>query len=281
MSTPHFSRRLFNSAMRALVYASAALTAALLLFVVGTILRRGLGHVTVELLTTQESILRGTVGILPSILNTVFVIALSLGIALPLGVGAAIYLTEYAKNRRLAGAIEFAAETLAGIPSIIYALVGVILFCSSLGLKKTLLSGGLTLAIMVLPTILRTTQESLKTVPRSWREGSLGLGSGKWHMIRTIVLPSSLDGIVTGCILAVGRVVGESAVLLYTAGLSTAMQDFTRPAQASGATLSAALYIYAKERSDLDTAFAIAVLLLVLTVLIDLAAKRAGKKLKK
>lgn len=281
MLNPHFSRRLFNGAMRALVYASAALTAALLLFVVGTILRRGLGHVTVELLTTQESILRGTVGILPSILNTVFVIALSLGIALPLGVGAAIYLTEYAKNRRLAGAIEFAAETLAGIPSIIYALVGVILFCSSLGLKKTLLSGGLTLAIMVLPTIVRTTQESLKTVPRSWREGSLGLGSGKWHMIRTIVLPSSLDGIVTGCILAVGRVVGESAVLLYTAGLSTAMQDFTRPAQASGATLSAALYIYAKERSDLDTAFAIAVLLLVLTVLIDLAAKRAGKKLKK
>ena len=197
--------------------------------------------------------------------------------------GAAIYLTEYARNRRLVAAIEFATETLAGIPSIIYALVGVIIFCTAMGLQKTLLSGALTLVIMVLPTIIRTTQESLKTVPLSYREGAMGLGAGKWHMIRTVVLPSSVDGIVTGCILSIGRIVGESAVLLYTAGLSTAMQSFSpdKVMKASGATLSSALYIYAKERADLNTAFAIAALLLALTIIINLAASFAGKKLKK
>lgn len=277
------SRRAYDIVGRALLYGSAGLTCALLLFLIGTICCRGLPHISRELLTTEESVLNGTVGILPSILNTLFVILLSLAAALPLGVGAAIYLTEYARNRRLVSVIEFATETLAGIPSIIYALVGVIIFCTAMGLQKTLIAGSLTLAVMVLPTIIRTTQESLKTVPRSYREGSLGLGSGKWHMIYTVVLPSSIDGVVTGCILAIGRVVGESAVLLYTAGLSTAMQSFSpdRIGKASGATLSAALYIYAKERADLDVAFAIAAILLVLTVLINLAAGLAGKKLKK
>lgn len=277
------SRRAYDIVGRALLYGSAGLTCALLLFLIGTICCRGLPHISRELLTTEESVLKGTVGILPSILNTLFVILLSLAAALPLGVGAAIYLTEYARNRRLVSVIEFATETLAGIPSIIYALVGVIIFCTAMGLQKTLIAGSLTLAVMVLPTIIRTTQESLKTVPRSYREGSLGLGSGKWHMIYTVVLPSSIDGVVTGCILAIGRVVGESAVLLYTAGLSTAMQSFSpdRIGKASGATLSAALYIYAKERADLDVAFAIAAILLVLTVLINLAAGLAGKKLKK
>ncbi|MGM9619028.1 MAG: phosphate ABC transporter permease PstA [Oscillospiraceae bacterium] len=276
-------RRAYDIAGHLLLYLSAGLTVALLLFLIGTILIRGLPHVSWTLLSTEESILKGTVGILPSILNTLFVILLSLLIALPLGVGAAIYLTEYARNKRLVAVIEFATETLAGIPSIIYALVGVIIFCTALRLQKTLLAGSLTLVIMVLPTIIRTTQESLKTVPQSYREGSLGLGSGKWHMIRTVVLPSSIDGIVTGCILAIGRVVGESAVLLYTAGLSTSMQNFA-PAmvgKASGATLSAALYIYAKERADMDTAFAIAVILLALTIVINLAAGLAGRKLKK
>ncbi len=277
------SRAIYNVLGRGLLWSSAALTIALLLFLIGTICLRGIPNISWTLLSTEESILRGSVGILPAIKNTLFVIALSLIIAIPLGTGAAIYLTEYAKNRKMAAAVEFATETLAGIPSIIYALVGVIIFCTSMGLQKTLISGALTLAIMILPIIIRTSQESLKTVPLSYREGALGLGSGKWHMIRTIVLPSSMDGIITACILAVGRVVGESAVLLYTAGLSTSMQNFSLGSigKASGATLSSALYIYAKERADMDTAFAIAFVLLVLTVVIDLATSLAGKKLKK
>lgn len=277
-------RRVWNLGARALLYLSASLTCGLLVFLIGTICIRGIRGINWQMLTTAESVLRGTVGILPAIQNTLFVIVLSLLIVLPLGVGAAVYLTEYAKNHRLVSLIEFATETLAGIPSIIYALVGVIIFCTALGLQKTLVSGALTLVIMNLPTIIRSTQESLKTVPQSYREGALALGSGKWHMIRTVVLPSSIDGIVTGSILAIGRVVGESAVLMYTVGLSTAMQDFSSLAammKASGATLTVALYIYAKERADFTTAFAIATILLGLTVVINGAAALAGKKLKK
>ena len=277
-------RRLYNAVIRLAVWLSAGVTCALLLFVIGYIVFRGAPGVSLQLLTSQESILNGTVGILPSILNTLYVILVSLAIALPLGVGAAVYLNEYAASRRLAGIVEFAAETLAGIPSILCAMVGVILFCTALGLQKTLLAGSLTLVIMTLPTIIRTTQESLKTVPRSYREGALGLGAGRWHMIRTVVLPSSVDGIVTGCILAVGRVVGESAVLMYTAGLSTAMQDFSTIRgimRASGSTLTVALYVYAKERADFAIAFAIATILLALTLVINLAAGFAGWKLKR
>lgn len=276
-------RKLYHLAVSTALHASAAIVCALLLLIVGVILRRGIPHLSITLLTTEESILRGTVGILPAIVNTLFVVFLSLAVALPIGVGAAVYLTEYARKGKLVSLIEFAAETLAGIPSIIYALVGVIVFCTGLKLQKSLVSASLTLAIMVLPTVMRTTQESLKTVPRSYREGALGLGAGKWRMIRTVVLPSGIGGILTGCILSIGRVIGESAVLLYTAGLSTSMQNFS-PAnitRASGATLSSALYIYAKERSDLDTAFAIAVLLLILTIAINLAAGYAGKRLKR
>lgn len=238
------------------------------------ILRRGAPYLTLSLITSEESILQDTAGILPCILNTLFVIVLTLSIALPLGVGTAVYLTEYARSRLLVRLIEFAADTLAAIPSIIYALAGVIIFCTGLGLKKTLLAGSLTLAIMVLPTVIRTTQESLKTVPQSYREGALGLGTGKWRMIATVVLPSALGGILTGCILSIGRVIGESAVLLYTAGLSMSLQDLSpgNLTKASGATLSAALYLYAKERSDPDTAFAIAVLLLLLIAVVQLAA---------
>ena len=277
-------RRVYDLAARGLLYCSAFLTCALLVSIIGYICFKGIPGISWQFLTTQESVLRGTVGILPAIRNTLFVIFLSLIIALPLGVGAAIYLTEYARNRRLVSVIEFATETLAGIPSIIYALVGVIIFCTALGLEKTLVAGSLTLVIMTLPTIIRTTQESLKTVPQSYREGSLGLGSGKWHMIRTVVLPSSVDGIVTGCILAVGRVVGESAVLMYTAGLSTAMQDFSSLGgimKSSGATLTVSLYVYAKENANFAVAFSIATILLALTVVINLAASLAGRKLKK
>ena len=278
------ARRAWNLLAKLVLWLCAAVTCALLLLVIGYIFLRGAPGLSWELLTSQESVLRGTVGILPSILNTLYVIAASLAVVLPLGVGAAVYLTEYAKNRRLAGAVEFAAETLSGIPSILYALVGVILFCNTLGLQKTLLAGSLTLVIMTLPTVIRTTQESLRTVPRSYREGALGLGAGRWRTIRTVVLPSSVDGIVTGCILAVGRVVGESAVLMYTAGLSTAMQDFSTIQgilRASGSTLTVALYVYAKERADFAIAFTIATLLLILTGLINLAAHLAGRLLRR
>lgn len=278
------ARRAWNLLAKLVLWLCAAVTCALLLLVIGYIFLRGAPGLSWELLTSQESVLRGTVGILPSILNTLYVIAASLAVVLPLGVGAAVYLTEYAKNRRLAGAVEFAAETLSGIPSILYALVGVILFCNTLGLQKTLLAGSLTLVIMTLPTVIRTTQESLRTVPRSYREGALGLGAGRWRTIRTVVLPSSVDGIVTGCILTVGRVVGESAVLMYTAGLSTAMQDFSTIQgllRASGATLTVALYVYAKERADFAIAFTIATLLLILTGLINLAAHLAGRLLRR
>ena len=280
----NLSRRAWNLLAKLALWLSAAATCALLLVVIGYIFLRGAPGLSWELLTTQESILRGTMGILPSILNTLYVVLVSLALVLPLGVGAAVYLTEYAKNRRLAWAVEFAADTLSGIPSILYALVGVILFCNTLGLQKTLLAGSLTLVIMTLPTVIRTTQESLRTVPRSYREGALGLGAGKWRAIRTVVLPSSVDGIVTGCILAVGRVVGESAVLMYTAGLSTAMQDFSTIQgilRASGSTLTVALYVYAKERADFAIAFTIATLLLLLTGLIHLAAYLAGRLLRR
>ena len=279
-------RRAYNTGMRALIYIAAAMVVALLVFLLGYILYRGVPNLTWGFLTSEESVVRDIQGIGPAILNTIYVIIATLIVVLPLGVGAAIYLTEYATNHKLVSAIEFATETLAGIPSIIYALVGVLIFAESLRLGKTLIAGALTLVIMVLPTVIRTTQESLKTVPQSYREGSLGLGSGKWHMIRTVVLPSSIDGIVTGCILAIGRIVGESAVLLYTVGMSMSMQDFFRNGiesffSASGSTLSVALYVYAKVRADFDLAFSVAVVLIIITLVINLAANLVGKKLKK
>ena len=218
-------RRTYEVGMRGLLYLSAGITCLLLLFLIGYILYRGLPNLNWTFLTSQESVLRGTDGIMPAIQNTLYVIVVTLTSSAP-GVGAAIYLTEYASNHKLVSAIEFATETLAGIPSILYALVGMLIFCQVMDLGKTLLAGALTLVIMTLPTIIRTTQESLKTVPQSYREGSLGLGAGKWHMIRTVVLPSSVDGIVTGCILSIGRVVGESAVLMFTAGMGTTLQNF-------------------------------------------------------
>ena len=279
-------RRIYNVGMRTLIYIAAAVVVALLVFLLGYILYRGLPNLTWEFLTSEESVVRDVQGIGPAILNTLYVIIATLVVVLPLGVGAAIYLTEYATNHKLVAAIEFATETLAGIPSIIYALVGVLVFAESLALGKTLIAGAFTLVIMTLPTVIRTTQESLKTVPVSYREGSLGLGSGKWHMIRTVVLPSSIDGIVTGCILAIGRIVGESAVLLYTVGMSMQMQDFFRNGlesffSASGSTLSVALYVYAKVRADFDLAFSVAVVLIIITLVINLAANLAGRKLKK
>ena len=280
------SRRLYDRGLRALLYLCGFLTCALLVLIIGYIFFRGIPHISLSLLTTESSYINDTIGILPNILNTIYLVALAMVIVLPLGVGAAIYLTEYATNRKLVSMIEFATETLTGIPSIIFGLVGMLFFIQLVGWQTGVLAGGLTLVVMILPTIVRTTQESLKTVPNSYREGSLALGAGKWHMIRTVVLPSSIDGIVTGCILAIGRIVGESAVLLYTVGMSMQMQDFFRNGlesffSASGSTLSVALYVYAKVRADFDLAFSVAVVLIIITLVINLAANLAGRKLKK
>ena len=274
-------RRLYDKGLRAVLYFCGFLTCALLVLIIGYIFYRGVPFISWELLTTQSSYINDTIGILPNILNTLYIILLSMVIVLPLGVGAAIYLTEYATNRRLVAVIEFATETLTGIPSIIYGLVGMLFFVQFCSLGTSLLAGGLTLVVMTLPTIIRTTQESLKTVPQSYREGALGLGAGKWHMIRTIVLPSSVDGIVTGCILAIGRVVGESAALLFTAGMGLTINGFFEAMGSSGATLTVSLYMYAMERGEIDVAFAIAAILMILTLIINLAAKLVGSKLRK
>lgn len=275
------NRRVYDRGMRSLLWLSAGITCALLVFLMGYILWRGIPQLNWQFLTSSESVLKGTLGILPAVCNTLYVVCVTLCIALPLGVGAAVYLTEYATNHKLVSAIEFAAETLSGIPSILYALVGYLAFCKTLGLGYSLLAASLALAMMNLPTIIRTTQESLKTVPQSYREGALGLGSGKWHMIRTVVLPSSIDGIVTGCILAVGRIVGESAALLFTAGAAEVIAGSIAKAYTSnGATLSVLLYLRAFEDGDFASAWGIGAVLLVLVLLIDLAARLAKTKLK-
>ena len=275
------SRRAWNRFFTAAVWVAAALVIILVAGIIAMVLARGIPHISVEFLTTTASVLKGTDGILPAILNTLYVILLTLLIVLPLGVGAAVYLTEYATNRRLIEVIEFTNETLAGIPSIIYGLVGMLVFAQTLGFKTCLLSGSLTLVIMNLPTIIRTTQESLKTVPQGYREGALGLGAGKWHIIRTIVLPCSVDGIVTGCILAVGRIVGESAALLFTAGAAEVIaQNVVKAYTSNGATLSVLLYLRAFEDGDFDSAWAIGAVLLVLVLAINRAARLAKTKLK-
>ncbi len=271
-------RRLWAVGMKVLMGLGAALTCALVLFLIGYILYKGLPNITWKLLSTAPSYLSGSIGILPDILNTLYIVLAALVIVLPLGVGAAVYLTEYARSRRITAAIEYAAETLSGIPSIIYGLVGMIIFCKN---GTNLFAGALTLVIMNLPTIMRTTQESLKTVPQSFREGALGLGAGKWRMIYTVVLPGCIDGVVTGCILTVGRILGESAALLFTAGFAHALNGLWTGLHSAGATLTVALYVYAKEQGEFGVAFAIAAVLMVLTLLINLAAALVGRYLKR
>ena len=273
-------RRVYAGMMKSLMWLSAGLTAALTLFLIVYVLVKGLPNLTWKLLSTAPSYLAGDIGILPDILNTLYIVIATIILVVPLGVGAAIYLTEYAKNRRIVGMIEYAAETLSGIPSIIYGLVGM-LVCEFLGLQKSLLAGALTLVIMNLPTVMRTTQESLKTVPQSYREGAFGLGAGKWRVIRTVVLPGCVDGVITGCILSVGRILGESAALLFTAGFAHVLFGFFEGLTKSGATLTVALYFYAKEQGEFDVAFAIASILMVLTLLINLSATLVGRYFKK
>ena len=275
-----FRRRAYAGAMRVLMLLGAALTLGLTAFLIVYVLREGLPNISWKLLSTKPSYLTESIGILPDILNTFYILLAALVIVLPLGVGAAIYLNEYAGNKKVVAVIEYAAETLSGIPSIIYGLVGMLFFCQFLDMQTSLLAGALTLVIMNLPTVMRTTQESLKTVPESYREGAFALGAGKWRTIRTVVLPSCVDGILTGCILSIGRILGESAALLFTAGFAHELNGFAHGITSAGATLTVALYVYAKEQGEFDVAFAIAAILLILSFVIDLAATLVGKKLK-
>ena len=274
-------RKAYIGLMKGLMCFSTAVTAALVLAIFAYVLIKGLPNISWELLSTKPSYLTERIGILPDILNTLYLLLATLVIGLPLGVGAAVYLTEYAGNRRIVAMIEYAAETLAGIPSIIYGLVGMLFFCQFLEMKTSLLACALTLVIMNLPTIMRTTQESLKTVPQSYREGSFGLGAGKWRMIRTVVLPNCVDGIITGCILSAGRVLGESAALLYTAGFAHALNGLLDGLASPGASLTVALYVYAKEQGEFEVAFAIAAILMLLTLLINFSAAMVQKYFKK
>ena len=274
-------RRFRDGLLRGTMFVCAGITCALLVFLIGYIFYRGIPNLSWQLLTTQTSYIKDTIGILPNILNTLYIILVTMVIVVPLGVCAAIYLTEYASNHKMVGLISFATETLTGIPSIIFGLVGMLFFVQVLGIKQGILAGGLTLVVMVLPTIISNTRESLRTVPQSYREGALALGSGKWHMVRTVVLPNAIDGIVTGCILAIGRIMGESAALLFTAGFGLVLNDFVTALTSSSATLTVALYVYASERGETGVAFAVAAILMILAFLLNLAANFAAKKLKR
>ena len=272
-------RNLYVWSVRLLMRLAVGITAALTAYIVGYVLIQGIPNLSWEFLSTKPSYLADTIGILPDILNTVYIVIATLVVVIPLGVGAAVYLTEYASNQKVVGIIEYAAEALSGIPSIIYGLVGMLMFSNNFG--TCLLAGALTLAIMNLPTIMRNTQESLKTVPQSYREGAFGLGAGKWRVIRTVVLPNCLDGVVTGCILSVGRILGESAALLFTAGFAHSLNGFFEGLSSAGATLTVALYVYAKEQGEFGVAFAIAAILMVLAFGINLAASAVTKHFQK
>lgn len=283
MSLKRKKIRISEMIIYALIYISVACSVFLLLGIILYVFARGFGSVNWSFLTTVTSALKGTVGIAGNIVNTLIIIALTLLIAIPVGVGAAIYLNEYAKPGKLVSVIEFATETLAGIPSIIFGLFGMMFFGQTLGLGYSLLTGALTLILMVLPLITRNTQEALKTVPDSYRNGAIGLGSGKWHMIRTILLPSAMPGIITGIVLATGRIVGESAALLFTAGSAKALPKtfgklFEKIFQ-SGGTMTIQLYLSATSEGDFDTAFGIAVVLLIVVFLVNFATKKVSKKL--
>jgi phosphate transport system permease protein len=272
-------RRISGAILHAFAFGSGAVVCLELALIIGYIFVRGIPGITVELLTTQPSYIHDTIGVLPNILNTLYIVLVAMAVVIPLGVCAAVYLSEYATNRPLVRLISFAVETLTGIPSVVFGLVGMLFFIQMMGFSAGVLSGGLTLAVMVLPTIISNTLESLRTVPDAYREGALALGSGRWHMVRTVVLPNALDGIATGCILAVGRIVGESAALLYTAGFGLVLNGFMTALQSSSATLTVALYIYATERGELTVAFSVATILMVITMLLNLATNTVSSKL--
>lgn len=270
-------RRAYIITLKILMALATVFTCAIVIFLIVYVMVKGIPNISWEMLTTKPSYLYDRIGILPDILNTLYIVIATLAIVLPLGIGAAIYLTEYAANKKIVGIIEYAAETLSAIPSIIYGLVGMLFFCQFLNLQTSILAGALTLVIMNLPTIMRTTQESLKTVPQSYREGAFGLGAGKWRVIRTVVLPGCMDGVITGCILSVGRILGESAALLFTAGFAHALNGFFDGLGSAGATLTVALYVYAKEQGEFGVAFAIAAILMIMSIIINLSATLVEK----
>ena len=276
------SRKIKEIILYGLIYLCAAVSVILLVGIIGYVLYKGIGSINLEFLTTVTSVLHGTVGIAGNIVNTIYIILITMIIATPIGVGSAVYLNEYAKPGKLVTVIEFATETLSGIPSIIFGLFGMMFFGQTLGLGYSLLTGSLTLILMVLPLITRNTQEALKTVPDSYRNGAIGLGAGKWQMMRTILLPSAMPGIITGVILAIGRIVGESAALLFTAGSGKALliglSDIFPKMHRSGGTMTVQLYLSATREGDFDTAFGIAVTLLVIVFLINLGTKALAKK---
>lgn len=273
-------RKAYIYTMRFLMIASSVITCLISFSIIIYVLFKGLPNISWELLSSKPSYISEKIGILPDIVNTLYIVIATLIIVIPLGVGAAIYLTEYAKSKKLTSIIEYAAETLSGIPSILYGLVGMLIFCQFLGMKTSLIAGAMTLAMMNLPTIMRTTQESLRTVPMSYREGAFGLGAGKWRVIRTVVLPCSIDGIITGCILTIGRILGESAALLFTAGFAHELNGLVKGLQSSGASLTVALYVYAKEQGEFEVAFAIAAILIILTLIINFIARIVGNYFK-
>ena len=270
-------RRAYIITLKILMALATVFTCAIVIFLIVYVMVKGIPNISWEMLTTKPSYLSDRIGILPDILNTLYIVIATLAIVLPLGIGAAIYLTEYAANKKIVGIIEYAAETLSAIPSIIYGLVGMLFFCQFLNLQTSILAGALTLVIMNLPTIMRTTQESLKTVPQSYREGAFGLGAGKWRVIRTVVLPGCMDGVITGCILSVGRILGESAALLFTAGFAHTLNGFFDGLGSAGATLTVALYVYAKEQGEFGVAFAIAAILMIMSIIINLSATLVEK----
>ncbi|MBP3806726.1 MAG: phosphate ABC transporter permease PstA [Oribacterium sp.] len=275
------TRKIKDFSIRMLIYICAAFSVFLVIGIIIYVLMMGLSAVNWSFLTSVTSVLKGTVGIAGNIVNTILIIFISMVIATPIGVGSAIYLNEYAKPGKIVTLIEYATETLSGIPSIIFGLFGMMFFGEKLGLGYSLLTGSLTLIIMVLPLITRNTQEALKTVPNTYRNGAIGLGSGKWHMIRTILIPSAMPGIITGAILAIGRIVGESAALLFTAGSAKLLPKgidglFDKPFQ-SGGTLTIQMYLSATSEGDFETAFGIAVVLLIIVLGINLTTKTLTK----
>ncbi len=277
MNSNNRSGKIKDYLMYALIYICAGFSVILLVGIILYVFAKGIKTVDWSFLTSVTSVLKGTKGIAGNIVNTLIIILITMVIATPIGIGSAIYLNEYAKPGRLVSIIEYATETLAGIPSIIFGLFGMMFFVEKLKLGYSLLAGSFTLILMILPLITRNTQEVLKTVPASYRSGAIGLGSGKWHMIRTILIPSAMPGIITGVILAIGRIVGESAALLLTAGSAkllpqTFEQLLKKPAQ-SGGTLTIQMYLSATSEGDFDTAFGIAVVLLVIVLLINIGTK--------
>lgn len=278
-------RRIKDLCLRGLIYLSAAFSVFLLIGIIVYVFVKGLGVVNWSFLTSVTSVLNGTVGIAGNIVNTLIIILLTMLIATPIGIGSAVYLNEYAKPGKIVSLIEYATETLSGIPSVIFGMFGMMFFGEKLGLSYSLWTGSLTMIIMVLPLITRNTQEALKTVPDSYRSGAIGLGSGKWHMIRTILIPSAMPGIITGAILAIGRIVGESAALLFTAGsgklLPKGIGGLLQKPMQSGGTLTIQMYLSATSEGDFGTAFGIAVVLLIIVLCINLLTKALTGKFAK